>query len=191
MSASAIKTDGQNVVTFKTSWRQSYPTSSPSSDLSTYLGKAVNYVSNYDLAAGAQLVHTDQPDRFNLKVKQLEFMGVVIQPTALVAVHSTNKGIQITTEECVIEGSEQVQQLGLSDRFDVDVVVGFEAGATDSLDASAEMVLHVDIPFPFNLTPKPVFEAGGNLVISALMEIMMGTFSQSVVSDYQKWALKN
>ena len=105
------------------------------------------------------------------------------------SVQPTANGISITSNQCVIEASQQVKQLGLDERYQVNVSVDLVSSQDEStLEARADMELLVDVPFPFSLTPTPVFEAGGSLVVNAMMTAMMGTFTESVVADYQAWA---
>jgi hypothetical protein len=48
--------------------------------------------------------------------------------------------------------------------------------------------LQVDLPFPFSLTPVPVFETGGNLVVNGLVNALMEPFMASVCRDFEVWS---
>lgn len=185
-----IKTGGQNVVKMRADWSRKLQVSGGSdAALSHYLQECPNYVNNYVLPMGAVLkVQPTQQGSWLLEVPRLEFMDVYVKPTADVRVHSRPGQVTISTNDCIIEASKQVQELGLQDRFDVDVNVRFTGTAGKQILATADLVLKVDVPFPFNLTPSAVFEAGGNLVVNSLVSGLMDPFSRSVVDHYEQWA---
>ena len=89
------------------------------------------------------------------------------------------------TEGVSIEGSRQVTDLGLQDRYDVDVNVDIVAKGDDAFDAASDLTLYVDVPFPFSMTPKPILEATGNTVVGTLLAPLMQGFCSIVVQDIE------
>jgi len=76
VAAGAIKTSGENVVKLTSAWRRQYGVqhTAQGASLSSYLQGAASRVAHLELPAGAQLIPTDVPNRFNLVTTRLNFM---------------------------------------------------------------------------------------------------------------------
>lgn len=77
--------------------------------------------------------------------------------------------------------------MGLNERYDVDATVSVKAlqGRCDEVEAEAIVDLKVDMPFPFNMTPKPIMEGTGSAVMSAMLGPLMDTFTKKMVQDME------
>jgi hypothetical protein len=93
--------------------------------------------------------------------------------------------LDVISQDITIDSSEQVDKLNLANRYDVDVVMTVLAKSDTSFEASCTLKLFVDVPFPFNMTPKPVTEAGGNAVVNALLANLMPAFGKTMVQDIE------
>lgn len=93
----------------------------------------------------------------------------------------------MTSEAVTIEGSKQVKDLGLEDRFDVDVTVNVDEVSARQFSVSTQMELWVDVPFPFSMTPRPIIEATGGAVFQTLLGQMMPAFGEIMVADIEGW----
>jgi len=58
------------------------------------------------------------PENFVLKVPRLQFFNVWVQPRVEVSVETTEDRVGLKATNCVIEGSEVIEQMGLDSRFD-------------------------------------------------------------------------
>jgi hypothetical protein len=83
----------------------------------------------------------------------------------------------------IIEGSKEVTDFHLDERFEVDVTVTVDEVAEYTFEAAANLELFVDMPFPFSMTPKPIMEAAGNTVVQALLGQLMPAFAEIMVAD--------
>jgi Protein of unknown function (DUF1997) len=93
--------------------------------------------------------------------------------------------LDVTSQRVTIDGSRSVDALDLSRRYDVDVVMSVTARSPTQFEVSANLDLFVDVPPPFNLTPKPVTEAGGSAVVRGLLGALMPAFAQIMVQDIE------
>ena len=55
------------------------------------------------------------------------------------------------------------------------------------MDAKAQFKLDVDVPFPLNVTPKPVIESAGNVAVQRTLTSLMDTLCKSIVRDQIAW----
>jgi Protein of unknown function (DUF1997) len=56
------------------------------------------------------------------------------------------------------------------------------------VDASGHFQLRVDVPFPLNVTPRPVVEATGNAACHHILSSLMDKLCKSIVRDHYAWA---
>lgn len=112
----------------------------------------------------------------------------ICRPTADINVATNEESIVVTTKDVSVEASEQIQRMGLNERYDVDATVSVVTvnGSDNEVEAQAFVDLKVDMPFPFNMTPKPVMEGMGSAVMSAMLSPLMDTFTSKMVQDMEK-----
>jgi len=79
--------------------------------------------------------------------------------------------LEFTCDSASLRGSSHVQQLGLEERFELDVRVTLRPDAT-CLTADASVNVTVDLPMPFSLLPKPVL----NPLSDSVMQTMSSLF---------------
>eukprot|EP00892_Ulva_mutabilis_P006082 jgi/Ulvmu1/3846/UM018_0062.1 len=121
----------------------------------------------------------------------MEFADVFIKPTADINVATNEESIVVTTKDVSVEASEQIQSMGLNERYDVDATVSVMtvSGRSDEVEAQAFVDLKVDMPFPFSLTPKPIMEGTGSAVMSAMLGPLMDTFTSKMVQDMERMSV--
>lgn len=107
------------------------------------------------------------------------------RPKAGIQMETEPGKLRMLSKDVAIEGSKQVQDLDLSSRYDVDVAVIVTESGPSSFAIAAEMNLYVDVPPPFNLTPKNLTEGGGNTVVNSLLASLMPAFAEIMVQDIE------
>lgn len=55
------------------------------------------------------------------------------------------------------------------------------------MKSTGNFTLEVDVPFPLNVTPKPVVESAGNVAVQRTLSSLMDTLCTSVVRDHINW----
>ena len=55
------------------------------------------------------------------------------------------------------------------------------------MGANAQFALQVDVPFPLNVTPRPVIEATGNAAVNRVLRTLLLSLCQSIVADHAAW----
>lgn len=93
--------------------------------------------------------------------------------------------VLVVSEGVTIEGSKEVTDLGIEDRFDIDVVVHITQDSETQFSVAAQLNLFVDVPFPLSITPRPLSEATGNAVFAALFSQMMPAFGEIMAADIE------
>lgn len=118
---------------------------------------------------------------------QVEHHHGACRPTADINVATSTESVIVTTKQVSVEASEQIERMGLNERYDVDAIVSVKAlqGRGNEVEAEALVDLKVDMPFPFNLTPKPIMEGMGSAVMSAMLGPLMDTFAKKMVQDME------
>ena len=79
--------------------------------------------------------------------------------------------LEFTCDSASLRGSSHVKNLGLDERFELDVRVTLRPDAT-GLTADASIAVTVDLPMPFSLLPKPVL----NPLSDGVMQTMSSLF---------------
>ena len=110
---------------------------------------------------------------------------VACRPRASIQMETEPGKLRMLSKDVAIEGSKQVQDLDLASRYDVDVAVIVNESGPSSFAIAAEMNLYVDVPPPFNLTPKSLTEGGGNTVVNSLLASLMPAFAEIMIQDME------
>jgi hypothetical protein len=79
--------------------------------------------------------------------------------------------LEFTCDSASLRCSSHVENLGLDERFELDVRVTLRPDAT-CLTADASVAVTVDLPMPFSLLPKPVL----NQLSDGVMQTMSSLF---------------
>lgn len=126
---------------------------------------------------------------FLLTMPKIEFFDVSVQPTADTAITLDETGALIlTSNKASLDGSPQVRQLGLNDRYASEVHIRVAPAANGGrLDATAQLDIDVDLPMPFSLMPREVSAKTGSTVISTMMQLLMREFVKNLARDFTQW----
>ncbi|HEY9622056.1 MAG TPA: DUF1997 domain-containing protein [Crinalium sp.] len=127
-------------------------------------------------------------DCFRLKMRPLSFMMLSIQPTVDMRVWADADGaIRLKSVNCEIRGIEYINQ-----RFDLDLVgqlAPITVNHVTYLQGRADLVVQVDLPPAFQLTPKPFLEATGNGLLRSVLLTIKQRLMHQLLSDYRQWVL--
>jgi hypothetical protein len=96
--------------------------------------------------------------------------------------------IRIVSDQAEIVGSEHVEALGLSERYDVYADIKWSALDPNTMLCAGKLTLNVDMPVPFSLMPSVVTKTAGDVAIGTMMAVLTKEFTKSFAADYDKWA---
>ena len=138
-----------------------------------------------DLPSCADLVHLPSGDCQVSRHEHNSNQACTCRPCAAVKMITQPGRLDVTSTEVTIDGSQRVNDLDLASRYDIDVSVAVVEQTSTQFEISADLNLFVDVPPPFNFTPKGVTEAGGNAVVGGLLASLMPAFAQIMVQDME------
>lgn len=123
---------------------------------------------------------------FRLKMRSLNFMTLSFQPVVDMRIWADSKEtIYLKSVGCEIRGIEYINQ-----RFNFNLAGKLypqQLKGRTYLKGEVNLQVMVDLPYPLNLTPKPILETTGNsLLASVLLTIKQRLMSQ-LLSDYRQW----
>ena len=126
-------------------------------------------------------------DAFRLKMRSLQFMMVSIQPTVDLKVWADADGaINLKSIACEIRGIEYINQrfaLNLKGRLDP-----YQNDGATYLIGKADLLVQVELPPPFWLTPQPILEAAGNSLLKSVLLTVKQRLMHQLLLDYRRWA---
>eukprot|EP00892_Ulva_mutabilis_P000296 jgi/Ulvmu1/10267/UM060_0069.1 len=184
--AEAIKTSDGTLCGFSADYHKLYRVGYAAT-LEDYLEILQSRITNFDLPLGASL-ESRPGGQVVLQVPKVTFMDLFIYPTSTLEVECTEgTGVVINALGTEIRGSHHVENLNCNDRFEMKLKVVLKPD-DDLMDAKATFQLDVDVPFPLNVTPKPMIESAGNVAVQRTLSSLMDTLCQSIVKDHVAWS---
>lgn len=144
-------------------------------------------------------------DRFELKVPRIDVMGIWIEPLATVKVTQFENPprVNLKTEYCEINGSDELRNLHLDGKFFMlfeanlqweNGIVGTTTNGSRSQAAMGKMIaassidVYAEVQPPFNLMPKEILESTCNIAMDGLMSTLLPLFMSNLSNDYREWA---
>ncbi|MGL5064366.1 MAG: DUF1997 domain-containing protein [Microcoleus sp.] len=125
-------------------------------------------------------------DCFRLKMRPLEFMMLSIQPTVDIKVRALSDGtIELESAGCKIRGVDYI-----NDRFSLHLkgrLSPHQIDGSTQLRGKADLVVQVELPPPFWMTPKPILEATGNALLKSVLLTVKQRLMYQLVFDYRQW----
>ncbi|MBD2345032.1 DUF1997 domain-containing protein [Anabaena subtropica] len=125
---------------------------------------------------------------FRLKMRPLSFMSLSIQPTVDMRVWSESNGtIYLRSVGCEILGFEYINQ-----RFSLNLrgyLSPYHLNTGTRLEGRADLVVQVDLPPPFSLTPKPILETTGNGLLKSVLLTVKQRLLHQLLVDYRQWVI--
>ena len=134
-------------------------------------------------------------DLFTLHVPELQIFNVWLRPHVVSRVNVSPSGVTIEAVECRLDGSPEVQRLGLNDLFELEVKVVLQGaqdprGLRSMMTARSEICVWVDAPQIFRvLFPRPLMVETGTAVLRSTLRMLQTTFLQGLAADYNKCAV--
>ncbi|OCQ93087.1 hypothetical protein BCD67_05980 [Oscillatoriales cyanobacterium USR001] len=126
-------------------------------------------------------------DCFRLKMRPLEFMMLSIQPTVDLKVWAEPDGsINLKSVGCEIRGVEYINQ-----RFALNLkgcLYPIVYNGVTYLRGKADLVVQVELPPPFWLTPQPILETTGNGLLKSVLLTIKQRLMHHLLLDYRRWA---
>ncbi|KGF73858.1 hypothetical protein DO97_05640 [Neosynechococcus sphagnicola sy1] len=126
-------------------------------------------------------------DCFRLKMRPLSFLMLSIQPTVDMQVWATSDGvIHLRSIASEIRGVAYINQ-----RFALNLVGQLAATQVQGqtcLQGQADLTVHVELPTPLDLTPKPLLDATGNGLLKSVLLTIKQRLMHQLPLDYRRWA---
>lgn len=138
--------------------------------------------------ANADLTEQLSEERFRVKMRSLDFMGMYhFQPTVVLKVSANANGkINLESESSEIRGIEYINQ-----RFVLYVtgqLAPYSTKVGTYLTGKADLEVKVELPPPLWLTPKPVLEGAGNRLLKSVLLRIKNKIVNHLVQDYYQWS---
>ena len=128
-------------------------------------------------------------DCFRLKMRPLSFMMLTIQPTVDMRVWTLSDGtLRLKSVGCEIRGVEYINE-----RFSLQLFGRLspqECEGVTYLKGLADLVVMVELPPPFQLTPKSILETTGNGLLKSVLVTIKQRLMHNLLLDYRRWALE-
>ncbi len=137
------------------------------------------------LAASSQIESMGE-EIYRLKMRQLNFMTLCIQPVVDMRVWATEMAaINLQSIACELRGMEYVQE-----KFSLDLKGRLspcqQHGAT-YLKGQADLVVQVELPPPFTFMPRSLLETAGNGLLMSVLSTIKQRLMQQLLADYRNW----
>jgi len=191
LEPSRIKTDGKGLIEISADVRATVPVNQrgtqEGTSLSTYMRLSPEFVCGLDLPLGAKLQRCSDTG-YLISLPRMDILDVWVQPTATAVTTSQEGMIAIKSNTATIVGSEQVESLGLTERYDCDADIKWSSAGQDAIVCNAKLVLHIDMPMPFSMMPKMITQTAGDTALRTTLSLLATDFTKSLAADYDKWA---
>ncbi|GAP97792.1 DUF1997 domain-containing protein [Leptolyngbya sp. NIES-2104] len=137
------------------------------------------------LAASSQIEPMGE-DVYRLKMRQLNFMTLCIQPVVDMQVWLTEPAtINLKSIACDVRGIEYNR-----DKFSLDLngkLAPCQQHGITYLKGKADLVVQVELPPPFTFMPRPLLETAGNGLLMSVLSTIKQRLMQQLLDDYRNW----
>jgi hypothetical protein len=143
-----------------------------------------------------------EPDRvrvlgaglFEISVRSLSFLGLILQVRVVVEIWVEDDRVRVQSRSCELIGAEF-----LNHRFELTLegqlaavrsrnVATAESRSGVMLWGKADLMVRVDVPLPFSLTPRPILDATGNALLRTVLLSIQQRLNRQLLADYRIWA---
>lgn len=163
-------------------------------------------------------------DQFRLTVPPISLKSpgvplVEVSPIVFAQVLVDKNEVRITSDKCIIEGSQFIQDFHINDFFEfkVNVLLTWNDNINDNVNhhhhhhhrgqhavidagddasfggpfirAQSEIEIDLDPPGPFAFVPKQILEAVGNRAIQMTLGALQKNFMMSLGEDFERWVV--
>jgi|MDSY01.2.fsa_nt_gb hypothetical protein len=128
-------------------------------------------------------------NEFELCVPPLKFIFVEMEPRVRATVESYKDKVVITSDQCVISGSDMIHKLRLNDKFRFQVQTVFtwdEHGG--HIRSDSKVIVEAEAVGPFSFMPRPILEATGCQVMRLAVDMIQGAFLKALGADWERFA---
>ncbi len=126
-------------------------------------------------------------DCFRLKMRPLSFMMLSIQPIVDMQIWADSNGtIHLRSLNCELRGIEYLNR-----RFSLKLIGTLcpqQVRGKTRLVGKADLMVKVELPPPFLLTPAPILEATGNGLLKSVLLTIKQRLMHNLLADYRTWA---
>ncbi|MBW4527176.1 MAG: DUF1997 domain-containing protein [Phormidium tanganyikae FI6-MK23] len=137
------------------------------------------------LVASSQVEQLSE-EVYRLKMRQLNFMTLCIQPVVDMRVWATETAaINLRSIACELRGIEYMQ-----DKFSLDLngqLSPCQQHGNTYLKGQADLVVQVELPPPFSFMPRPLLETAGNSLLMSVLSTIKQRLLQQLLDDYRNW----
>ena len=123
---------------------------------------------------------------FRLKMRQLTFMSLSIQPIVDMRVWAASDGtIFLESVRSEIRGIEYINE-----RFKLDLkgnLSSYEQNGNTRLKGIVNLEVIVELPPPFSFTPKSILETTGNGLLKSVLLTIKQRLLRQLLVDYRRW----
>jgi hypothetical protein len=135
-----------------------------------------------------------EPDRvrvlgaglFEISVRSLSFLGLTLQARVVVEIWLEDGRVLVRSRSSELTGAEF-----LNHRFELTLEGQLAAVRSRSgvmLWGKADLMVRVDVPLPFSLTPRPILDATGNALLRTVLLSIQQRLNRQLLADYRSWA---
>lgn len=123
---------------------------------------------------------------YRLKMRQLSFMTLSIQPVVDMRVWATEtSAVNLRSIACELRGIEYMQ-----DKFVLDLkgqLSPCQRHGMTYLKGQADLVVQVELPPPFTFMPRSLIETAGNGLLMSVLSTIEQRLLQQLLRDYRHW----
>ncbi|MER3435278.1 MAG: hypothetical protein C4288_18160 [Leptolyngbya sp. ERB_1_1] len=137
------------------------------------------------LAASSQIEPLGE-EVYRLKMRQLNFMTLSIQPVVDIRVWATETAaVNLRSVACELRGIDYIQH-----KFSLDLngqLSPCQQGGSTYLKGQADLVVQVEFPPPFTFMPRPLLETAGNGLLLSVLSTIKQRLLHQLLDDYRNW----
>lgn len=137
------------------------------------------------LAASSQIEPLGE-DVYRLKMRQLNFMMLCIQPVVDMRVWLTEPAtINLKSIACEVRGIDYNR-----DKFSLDLngqLAPYQQHGMTYLKGKADLVVQVELPPPFTFMPRSLLETAGNGLLMSVLTTIEQRLLKQLLEDYRNW----
>lgn len=153
--------------------------------LSEYMRLPVEQYASLKMPLNASLKRINNR-QFKLVIPSVKLFHLDVSPIMICDVVQTPQSVEITSNHCILSGSEYVDGLNGCFKFDVATKIQWtDTPAKSAIQSLSKISLEVDPPHPFKFVGKKILESTGMVALNAIIE---SAFVHSLAEDYERWA---
>jgi hypothetical protein len=132
--------------------------------------------------------------RFEISVRSLSFLGLTLQARVVVDIWMEADRLLVRSRSCELTGADffnhrfELTLAGLLTVVRSCSVATAESRSAVMLWGKADLMVRVDVPLPFSLTPRPILDATGNALLRSVLVTIQQRMNRQLVADYRMWA---